>query len=225
LLLSEGVPMLCGGDELSHTQQGNNNTYCHDSELTWLHWDLNDEQKAFLEFARKVTRIWHEQPVLQRRKFFLGRAIRGSDIKDISFFGPDGAEMSDENWNTGFVRCLGVRLPGDRIDDVNERGEPIVGDTLMLLLNAHWEEIKFTLPTTIDGQLWETLVDTADPDAPMRVCRGGEGYALYGRSLALLRTTPPQEAGQPFTSTQVDGLRRDAQRANQPQAGTPPVVR
>src|SRR3954468_7721354 len=149
LFFSEGVPILLGGDDLSPPQHGNNNTYCHDNELTWLNWDLDPRRKQFLEFVRYCARIWREQPVLQRRKFFIGRAIRGSEIKDISFFGPDGQEMSDENWSAGFVRCLGVRLAGDRIDDVNERGEPITGDTLMLLLNAHWEEIRFALPPTI----------------------------------------------------------------------------
>jgi glycogen operon protein len=224
-MTSEGVPMLFAGDELSHTKRGNNNTYCHDDELSHLNWDLDPRRKKFLDFVRRCTRLWAEQPVLQRRKFFIGRAIRGTDVKDISFFGPDGSEMSDQAWNAGFVRCLGVRLAGDRIDDVDERGEPIVGDTLLILLNAHWEEIRFTLPRTIDGQLWETLIDTADPDGPIRVCRGGEGYALYGRSTAILRTTPREQAGQEFTTAQVEALRKEAGRANAPAPADPPLVR
>src|SRR5262249_5088978 len=146
LLLSQGVPMLLGGDELSHTQRGNNNAYCQDNELTWLNWELNDEQTRFLDFTRNVARIWREQPVFQRRKFFKGRAIRGSDIRDVSWFGPSGEELSDEAWNEDFVRCLGVRLAGDLIGDTDARGEPIRGDTLLLLLNAHHEEISFTVP-------------------------------------------------------------------------------
>src|SRR4029079_8931054 len=101
-----------------------------------------------------------------------------------------GSEMSDEAWNAGFVRTLGVRLAGDRIDDVDERGEPISGDRRRILMNAHWEELRFTLPQTKEGQIWESLLDTADPDAPIRVCRGGEGYPLYGRTVAVLRTSP-----------------------------------
>src|SRR5205807_138596 len=117
LLLSQGVPMLYAGDELAHTQNGNNNAYCQDNDLTWLNWDLSDPQKEFLEFVRKLTKIWKEQPVFQRRKFFYGRSIRGSGIKDISWFGPNGEEMSDEDWGAGFVRCLGMRLAGDQIGD------------------------------------------------------------------------------------------------------------
>ncbi len=119
--------MLLAGDELGHTQKGNNNTYCQDNELTWLNWELDEGQQEFLEFVKKAVRIWHEQPVFQRRKFFQGRPLRGSGIKDISFFDPAGKEMSDEDWNAGFVKCLGVRLAGDLIDDEDERGEPIVG--------------------------------------------------------------------------------------------------
>src|SRR5262249_34918984 len=95
VLLSQGVPMICGGDELSHTPKGNNNDYCHDHELTRLDWELDDRKKAFLEFVRRVARIWAEQPVFQRRHFFQGRAIRGADIKDISWFNPAGQEMTD----------------------------------------------------------------------------------------------------------------------------------
>jgi isoamylase len=226
LLFSQGVPMILGGDELSHTQKGNNNVYCQDNELTWLDWNLNDERRRkFLDFCRRCTTIWHEQPVLQRRKFFLGRAIRGSDIKDISFFDPSGQEMSDQSWAADFVRCLGVRLAGDIANEVDERGEPIKGDTLLLIINAHWEQIPFTLPTTKAEHVWETLVDTSDEDAPLRVCRGSQKYPLYGRSLALLRTTKAQEAGQAVTSAQVDRLRREARRANEPVPGAPPLVK
>jgi glycogen operon protein len=136
---------MLGGDELGHSQDGNNNTYCQDNELTWIDWELDERQKQFLDFTRKLLFIRRSQPVLHRRKFFLGRAIRGSEIKDISFFNPSGQEMSDEDWNSGFVKCLGVRLAGDLINDENERGEPIVGETLLMLLNGHWEPIPFTL--------------------------------------------------------------------------------
>src|SRR5262249_35335738 len=148
LFLSQGVPMLCGGDELSHTQNGNNNTYCQDNELTWLNWELTPEQQGFLDFVRQAASIWTEQPVFQRRRLFQGRSIRGSDIKDISWFNPSGEEMTDADWNAGFVKCLGVRLAGDLIGDVDERGEPITGETLLLLLNAHHEAVPFALPAT-----------------------------------------------------------------------------
>ena len=128
LLLSQGVPMLLAGDELGHTQQGNNNTYCQDNELTWLNWELTDEQQAFCDFVRAV--IQHSQrtqPVFQRRKFFQGRPIHGEDIKDISWFDPSGEEMTEEAWQTGYARCLGVRLAGDLIGEADEQGEPVRG--------------------------------------------------------------------------------------------------
>ena len=121
-----------------------------------------------------------EQPVFQRRKFFQGRKIRGSDVKDISWFEPTGKEMSDEAWNAGFVKCLGVRLAGDLIGDVDERGEPIVGDTLLLLLNAHHEPLPFTLPETKPEHHWERLLDTADLSDGDKALKSGEAYPLRG---------------------------------------------
>jgi glycogen operon protein len=191
LVLSHGVPMLLSGDELSHTQKGNNNAYCQDNELTWLNWELNDGQRDFLEFVKKVIRLWKAQPVFQRRRFFQGRAIRGSDIKDISWLAPDGKEMDDKAWNAGFVKCLGMRLAGDTIGEMNERGERIVGDTLLLLLNAHHEAIPCTLPLHKVGQEWEFVFDTADPKAAPRVMPDGEAYNLVGRSLAVFRIKAP----------------------------------
>ena len=187
LLFSQGVPMILGGDELGRTQQGNNNAYCQDSELTWLDWELDDGETKFLEFVRTAIRVRHDQPVLQRRKWFRGRPIRGSEVKDISWLDPAGNEMSDEAWNAGFVKCLGVRLAGDAIGDVDERGEPIVGDTLLLLLNAHHEAIDFLLPGTGPEQEWERVLDTTDDHAEPLHWKPGQAYPLRERSLAVLR--------------------------------------
>ncbi|MBV8159590.1 MAG: glycogen debranching protein GlgX, partial [Acidimicrobiia bacterium] len=117
LLLSQGVAMLRGGDELGQTKNGNNNTYCQDNELTWLNWELNAEQAAFLDFVRRVARLSLEQPVFQRRKFFHGRKIRGTEVKDVTWYDPSGEEMPDSAWDAGFVRCLGVRWAGDVIPE------------------------------------------------------------------------------------------------------------
>jgi glycogen operon protein len=187
LLLSEGVPMICGGDELSNTQEGNNNAYCQDNELTWLGWELDADAKAFLEFVQTVARVRTEQPVFQRRHFFHGRSIRGSEIKDISWLDPSGQEMTDEAWGAGFVKCLGVRLAGDLIGDVDDKGERVVGDTLLLLLNAHHEPISFTLPAHKEGQEWLSLLDTAQGRNEERIMKGGDKHDLAGRSLAVYR--------------------------------------
>jgi glycogen operon protein len=193
LILSEGVPMLLAGDELSQSQQGNNNTYCQDDELTWLNWDLTEEQREFCDFVRTVIGMRRTQPVFQRRKFFQGRAIHGVDIQDIEWFEPSGQAMSEEAWSTGYVRCLGVRLAGDLIDDVDERGEPVQGDSILLLMNAHYEPIPFTLPVRYAGQEWERVLDTADPHGESVSRPAGEPYALQGRSMVVLRTQPPPQ--------------------------------
>ena len=195
LMLSVGVPMILGGDELSRGQNGNNNAYCQDNELNWLEWDLSELEKEFLEFTRKVILVRRSQPVFQRRKFFLGRAIRGSKVKDISFLTPSGAEMSDADWTADFVRCLGLRLAGDLIDDENERGEPVVGETLLLLLNGHWEPIDFTLPETKHGYLWDRLFDTDEPRGDAATFPRGRLYKLKDRSMALFATRAPEAAG------------------------------
>ena len=215
LLFSQGVPMICGGDELSHTQKGNNNTYCQDNELTWLNWDLDAEKTAFLEFVCKAAQIWKEQPVFQRRKFFLGRDIRGTGITDISWFEPSGHDMSDDAWGKGFVRCMGVRLAGDKIGDLNERGEPIVGDTLLLLLNAHHEPIPFTLPETKTEHYWECLLDTAQEIKEKVAMTGGQQYPLQGRSLVLLSTRLLEQAA-PVSISVVETLRGEGPPAVAP---------
>lgn len=212
LMFSQGVPMLFGGDELSHTKNGNNNTFCHDDELTWLNWELDERRENFLAFVRHCSMLFREQPVLQRRTFFQGRPIRGTDIRDITFYGPNGEPMSDDAWNTEYVRCIGVRLAGDMIEETNERGEKIIGDTLLILLNAHWEEIKFTLPETPEGVVWEVLVDTAfgDRESPPTIMKGQETMPLFGRSLMLIRAVREEEATLPMTSTQIASMRREA---------------
>jgi glycogen operon protein len=203
LLLSEGVPMLMAGDELSHTQRGNNNAYCQDNEITWLDWDLDDARKAFLEYVKLLTALRRDQPVFHRRNFFLGRRIRGTNIKDISWIASDGAEMSDEDWNAGFVRSLGMRLAGDLIDEVDERGDRLTGDTLLVLLNAHHEPIPFALPATLPQQHWESVLDTTIGDSVPAAFQSGQQYPLQARSVAVLRTRPAPPTGQAVTAAQL----------------------
>jgi glycogen operon protein len=199
LLLSQGVPMILGGDELSHTQQGNNNAYCQDNEITWLDWNLTPEKKAFLEFVQRTIRTRKEQPALHRRRFFLGRAIRGTNIKDICWLDPSGKEMADEAWNAGFVRCFGIQLAGET-NDVDELGEPVVGDDLLLLLNAHYESIPFVFPPAIQEHAEpELLLAATEPNALPEGAADPpvdthKPFALPGRSLALFRLVPQKTA-------------------------------
>jgi glycogen operon protein len=189
LILSQGVPMILAGDELSHSQQGNNNCYGQDNDLTWLDWSLDDRRKKFLDFVCHVVKIREKQPVFRRQKFFQGRPIRGSDIKDIAWLGPDGKEMNDEAWNSGYVRCLGVHLLGG-MAQIEEHGEKVAGDNLLLLLNAHWEIIPFTLPLTGDWIRWELLFDTSRPEVNRIRIDQTKPYELFGRSMVLLRWLP-----------------------------------
>jgi isoamylase len=216
MLLSQGVAMICSGDELGHTQNGNNNAYCQDNDLTWLDWNLDAERKEFLEFVRKVTHIVKEQPVFHRRKFFNGRNIRGSGVTDISWFDTSGHDMPDDAWNAGFVKCLGVRLAGDLIGDLDERGEMIKGDTLLLLLNAHFEPLPFTLPVTNAGHIWERMFDTAEPTAPPATANAGEQYPLQARSMILLRTRPVDEAMELVTPLHLEAIRKELLHYNPP---------
>jgi isoamylase len=214
LLLSQGVPMICGGDELSHSQAGNNNAYCQDNELTWLNWELDADRQEFLAFVKQITLLWRTQPVFQRRRFFHGRGIRGSSIKDISWLDPTGQDMSDEAWNAGFIRCVGVRLAGDLIGDLDDHGEPIVGETLLILLNAHHEAIPFTLPLTKAEHRWERILDTAVPNAQSAFLNEKDVYELEGRSFSVLRIcmkAPPSTP--PLSTVQVDSLRKERETA------------
>lgn len=214
LMLSQGVPMMLAGDELGHTQNGNNNTYCQDNELSWLNWDLTDEKQKLLGFVKQVTQLWREQPVLKRRKFFQGRSIRGEGVRDVSWFSPTGQDMTDQDWS-GFVRCMGMRLAGDVIGETDERGEPIVGDTLLVLMNAHHEAIPFTLPITNEGHAWERVFDTADDSLGETTFDKDAQYNLQDRSVAVFRTRPLSDPVGP-TKLQIEALRREAQRAGVP---------
>jgi glycogen operon protein len=192
LLLSQGVPMLLAGDEFGHTQNGNNNGYCQDSELTWLNWEWNDYQRDMLSFTQEVIKIRKEQPVFRKRNFFQGRPIRGTDIKDIIWLDPSGNNMTDEAWNAGFTKCLGVFFLGFT-GEIDEQGQQIVSDNLLLLLNAHWEPIDFKIPKAFPNVHWEVLLDTAETterDKPRRY-RDGHKIPLQGRSMALLRYEMP----------------------------------
>ncbi len=202
LLVSQGVPMICGGDEMGRTQMGNNNAYCQDNATSWVDWNLSESQKDLLEFTQYMIRLRASNSTLRRRKFFQGEDIRGVGRDDISWFEPNGQEMGDVAWNSHFVRCLGVRLNG-HIDDPEDSNDSVQPDTLFLMFNAHHGRINFLLPDQPDHH-WERLVDTSLNlwDAPHKVRR--RIYHLGGRTVAVfrLRETPKK--------TKADHLRNRA---------------
>ena len=186
LILSQGVSMLLSGDERGRTQRGNNNAYCQDNEISWVDWDLDQARKELLDFTRFVIRIFREHPVLQRRHFFQGRKIRGSEVKDLTWFRPDGREMGEEDWNNAEARCFGVLLSGDAIDEVDEEGNRITDDTLLILLNAYHEPVPFMVPPGQQNKAWELLFDTKEPASGKQTVPAGKEYRMEPRSLALL---------------------------------------
>ncbi len=185
LFLSQGVPMLSGGDELGRTQRGNNNAYCQDNEISWTSWDLDERRQQLLDFTRKLIRLQRDQPVLRRQKYFQGRQIRGADVKDIMWLEPSGQEMNDEAWNADFVRSLGVQLSGEAVDEIDFRGRHVHGHTLLLLFNAHSDQVNFTLPIANHDRQWLRVIDTIAATTEERPYPGGTQYPLQGQSVAV----------------------------------------
>ncbi|HEX8908663.1 MAG TPA: glycogen debranching protein GlgX [Anaeromyxobacteraceae bacterium] len=194
LFLSQGVPMLCAGDEMGKTQGGNNNAYCQDNETSWLDWNLDARRQGLLGFTMRMIRLRQEQPVLQLRRFFRGQHFRDSSLKDLAWFRPDGQEMTEEDWRQPYIRSLAYVLGGDSIATPDERGERIVGDTLLVLMNAHHENVPYTLPDIEWGREWEILLDTfGASDAKRDRLYAAGTVDVCARSLVVLS----RPAGQP----------------------------
>jgi glycogen operon protein len=159
LMLSQGVPMLLAGDEAGRTQNGNNNAYCQDNEISWLDWEQVDS--GLLAFTQRLIAFRHDHPAFRRRRWFQGLAIHGADCKDIAWFTPGGEQMSEEDWGEWFAKSLGIFINGDTIPNPNARGEPVTDDSFYLIFNAHHEALEFVLPGKPWGTSWVLLLDTA----------------------------------------------------------------
>jgi glycogen operon protein len=190
LIFSQGVPMLLAGDELGHSQLGNNNTYCQDNEISWLNWNFKKRQKNSLAFVRRLLSIYRTQPVFHRRRFFSGRSISGANAPDISWLNADGTEMAEAEWQKPDNRSFAVILYGDNVD-VDDEGEVINGDTLLILFNAnHGEPVSFTLPQLEENLPWQRLFDTYDPNFAEETFQDGSAYELQTCSMAMFRLLP-----------------------------------
>jgi glycogen operon protein len=184
LAFSQGVPMLAHGDEVALTQKGNNNAYAQDNELTWIDWNLDERQKELQEFTRKLIAIRQAHPVLRRRHFFRGAAVKGSAHKDVTWLRPDGMELTGEDWGNPSAHALGMLIDGAATDEVDERGHAVSGDTLLLIVNGGEQQITFNLPALDGEKIWVIMVDTARPDMP--VVRKSS-IEVEAHSLMLLR--------------------------------------
>ncbi|MET7382710.1 glycogen debranching protein GlgX [Streptomyces sp. NPDC005526] len=194
LMLSQGIPMLCHGDELGRTQGGNNNAYCQDDELSWVDWHLTEEQRELADFTRRVIGLRAAHPVLRRRRFFQGEASApsGRRLPDLVWLRPDGRKMAEEDWQRPDAHSVTVFLNGDAIAEPDPKGRPVVDDSFLLLLNGFWEPVDFRLPGSAYGDRWTTLIDTAEPQGPPDEAehKPGGHLRLESRSLVLL-TRPP----------------------------------
>ncbi|MFE2580513.1 glycogen debranching protein GlgX [Streptomyces sp. NPDC059378] len=190
LLLSQGIPMLCHGDELGRTQRGNNNAYCQDDEVSWVDWRPGEEQRRLLEFTRYAIALRSAHPVLRRRCFFHGETPTRADrpLPDLVWLLPDAREMTDRDWRRADAHSVGVFLNGDAIAEPDPQGRPVVDDSFLLLLNSYWEPVDFRLPGTAYGERWTTLIDTMETDgAPDETEHKADTVLTVGpRSLVLL---------------------------------------
>jgi glycogen operon protein len=182
--------MLSHGDEFGRTQRGNNNAYCQDSELSWVDWELAEEQRDLLDFTRQLIALRRAHPIFRRRRFFRGGRSADGGPGDLTWLRPDGREMSQSDWSRGDAHALAVHLNGEAISEPDAHGEAIVDDSFLLLLNAHWEHVVFRLPPVEYGASWSVLVDTAEPrraaepEPPGHT--SGEAVKLEARSALLL---------------------------------------
>ena len=190
LMLSQGVPMLAGGDEVARSQQGNNNAFCQDNELTWYDWNLDPPRHRLMEFTGKLIQLRRAHPNLHRRRFFQDREIRGSLVRDIAWYNPNGDELSDDDWHAGWTRSMGVMLNGKTLGVTNEEGEPVDDDSFLLLINAHHEGVEFTLPQPPNGNPWKFVMNTENIDDPFAQEKLGDKFIVGGRSLVLLSDQP-----------------------------------
>ena len=189
LFVSQGVAMLNGGDEWGRSQNGNNNAYCQDNEISWFNWERDEKHYRSLEFTRKLIQLRKDHPVFRRPKFFQGRRIRGSEIRDVMWFNAGGSEMSEKEWTSPFVRCLGMLLSGDTIDVLNFEGEPIRDETFLLLINAHYEPVPFVLPGQEHIE-WQLILDTTHAEGFLTEgtkFASGDDLDLGGRATCLLK--------------------------------------
>jgi glycogen operon protein len=197
LLLSQGVPMICGGDEICRTQRGNNNAYCQDNEISWYDWHLDERKLRFLEFTRQLIEFRKVHPNLRRRKFYQDREVYHSSLKDIAWYNVEGKEMNDSSWHEGWMRSVGVMFNGNTINQSDELGQPIVDDTFLLLLNSYGDCVTYSLPQSPKNLGWELVLDTSDLAQPFKSkAFKKDKLDVYARSFVLLKEIAPSEEAQ-----------------------------
>ncbi|MGC1310114.1 MAG: glycogen debranching protein GlgX [Phormidesmis sp.] len=189
LMMSQGVPMILAGDEMGRSQQGNNNTYCHDNKLSWINWKLADENKELLRYSQRLIKLVKDHPVFRRRTWFYGREIHGSGVNDIGWFNVEGNPMQDE-WNVGFIKTLTVFMNGGEIATLSHEGEQVIDDSFLLMFNAHYELLEFALPKGLRDRKWRSLIDTKSEGFVKRprTYKRKDKIPVAARSLVVLQS-------------------------------------
>ena len=191
LMLSQGTPMIRAGDEFGRTQNGNNNAYCQDNEISWVNWRMDEEGQGLVAFFRRLTELSRLYPVLRRSRFLTGKMNPDIDVKDVTWIDAVGSEMTQETWDNELTRCFGMLLDGRaQATGIKRRGDDV---TLLIVFNAHHDVVKFSLPPCYDASGWHRLIDTNDPALPARKFRVGASYLVTGRSLLLFERAPLAE--------------------------------
>jgi isoamylase len=187
LFLSQGVPMLLAGDESGQTQQGNNNAYCQDNELTWINWDKADRE--LVDFTAMLVSFRKAHPIFSRKHWFMGRPIRAKGLADIGWFLPDGTEMTDDHWKKDFAKSLGIFLYGGGLHSVNSRNEPLTDDSFYLLFNAHSDSVEYKIPEKKYGVSWKKIVNTENPaNGDKTDYKPGETIIVGSRTIVVLQS-------------------------------------
>jgi glycogen operon protein len=201
LMMSQGVPMLLGGDEFAHSQQGNNNAYCQDNELTWFHWDHDERQERLLEFTSKLIDFRKNHPNLHRRRFFQDRKIRGSVVRDVAWYGTDGQEISDQVWSEGWSKSIAVMFNGHTLGVMDEDGEQVFDDSFLIVVNASDGGVEYVLPEPPNKSPWRQVLDTENVDDPFskvevhdKVIVGGRATRVYSDEAATETTAKRRPA-------------------------------
>lgn len=191
LLLSQGVPMMLGGDEMGRTQQGNNNAYCQDNEISWFDWNLTPGNQDLLTFAQRLIQFRHEHPVFRRRKWFQGQEIHGLGVSDIAWFNPDGEEMTEEQWDAGTIKAINIFLHGEAIEAPDPHGNRLIDNSFLLLFNAEPDLLEFTIPEPFQSFSWKVAIDTTKTHwlEQGKVYKGDDIIvSVEGRSLTILQS-------------------------------------
>jgi glycogen operon protein len=188
LLLSQGVPMLSMGDEVGRTQKGNNNAYCQDNEISWTNWDIDETRQKLLDFTSKLIELRKSHPNFRRKKFYQDRTIRKSVVRDIAWFGADGHEMTEDEWNSNWIRSIGLMFNGETLNVVDDvMGRPVIDDTFLILINSYHEGVEFTIPKSPHDRGWVSVLDTAEEEDAFKEEPIASSRILTGRSLMLLK--------------------------------------